>query len=129
MRGEFVAAAILVILLGGTLSGVWYLDSVNRNGDISISLTAEVPTKQGWQPAVIRAKAGQPVRLRLTSKDVTHGFLLPDFGIDAGPVSPGEFVTVEFVPDKSGTFKFYCNILCSPRHGSMTGRLVVEDPS
>jgi heme/copper-type cytochrome/quinol oxidase subunit 2 len=126
LKGELAAVTLLILALAGILWGTWHLDSTHRSNDTTISLVAEVPTKDGWQPNVIRAKVGEPIRLRLTSVDVTHGFLLPEFGIDSGPISPGEFTTIEFVPDRSGTFKFYCNILCSLRHGGMTGQLVVE---
>jgi len=126
LRGELVAAALLVIALTGTIVGVWYLGSAHRSRETAVLLTAEVPTREGWQPHLIRAKVGQVVRLRLTSKDVTHGFLLPEFGINTGPISPGEFTTVEFLADRPEIFKFYCNVLCSPRHGAMIGRLVVE---
>lgn len=129
MRDELIAAALILIALAGTIMGVQYLDSTHRGRETAILLTAEVPTREGWQPRIIRARVGQVVRLRLTSKDVTHGFLLPEFGINAGPISPGEFTTVEFVADRPGTFKFYCNVLCSPRHGAMFGQLVVEEAS
>jgi len=126
MKGELLAAGLVILVVVGTVLGVRYLDSAHWKGETAVVLTAEVPTKGGWQPRVIRTKVGETVRLRLTSKDVTHGFLLPEFGINVGPISPGEFTTVEFVPDRPGTFTFYCNILCSTRHGAMNGRLVVE---
>ena len=127
MRIELIAMALVAIVVAGTIGGVRYLDSTYRSGEEAILLTAEVPTKKGWQPRIIRARVGQVVRLRLTSKDVTHGFLLPEFGINAGPILPGEFKTIEFVADRAGTFTFYCNILCSPRHGAMNGRLIIEE--
>lgn len=127
MKGELLALALVAVTLVGTIVGVWHLDSVYQRRETALLLTAEVPTKKGWQPRVIRASVGQLVRLRLTSKDVTHGFLLPAFGINAGPISPGEFTTVEFVPDRPGTYKFYCNVLCSRRHGAMVGEIVVEE--
>ena len=69
---------------------------------------------------------GETVRIRLTSEDVTHGFYVPDLDINAGPFSPGTFKLVECTADRTGTFKFYCNILCSPEHGSMVGTIIVE---
>ncbi len=127
MRTELIAVVLVVIVVAGTIGGVRYLESAYRSEEKAILLTAEVPTKKGWQPRVIRARVGQVVRLRLTSKDVTHGFLLPEFGINAGPILPGEFKTIEFVAKRAGTFIFYCNVLCSPRHGAMNGRLIIEE--
>jgi nitrous-oxide reductase len=127
LKGELIALSLLLLVLGATLVGLNHLDSTYREWDRAITLTAQVPDKGGWEPRIIRVRVGQLVRLRLTSRDVTHGFLLPDFNIKAGPISPGEFTTVEFVADKAGTFTFYCNILCSRRHGSMNGRLIVVE--
>jgi heme/copper-type cytochrome/quinol oxidase subunit 2 len=127
LRKEMIAAGLLVFGLAGMILGMWHLESVYRKEDRGVLLTAEVPNEGGWKPRIIHARIGQVLRLRLTSKDVTHGFLLPEFGINSGPISPGEFTTIEFVPHRKGTFTFYCNVLCSPHHGAMNGRLVVDD--
>jgi cytochrome c oxidase subunit 2 len=92
----------------------------------TITLTARTVEHGGWSQRTIRVEVGKPVRIRLTSDDVTHGFLLPEFGIDTGPISPGEFTMVEFTPLKPGVYRFYCNILCSHHHGAMNGQIVVE---
>ncbi len=126
-RGEIVAAALVVALLSAALGGIRYVDSAYRERDAAITVTAQVPPKGGFQPRTIRVKQGQTVRLRLTSRDVTHGFLLPDFNIRQVVISPGKFTTVEFVADRAGSFPFYCNILCSMQHGSMNGTLIVEE--
>ena len=39
---------------------------------------------------------------------------------------PGTYQTVTFVAEHPGTYLYYCNVLCSHRHGAMIGRLVVE---
>jgi heme/copper-type cytochrome/quinol oxidase subunit 2 len=122
-----IAAGLLVFGLAGVILGIWYLESAYKNEDRGVLLTAEVSEKGGWKPRIIHARVGQVLRLRLTSKDVTHGFLLPEFGINSEPISPGEFTMIEFVPHRPGTFTFYCNVLCSPYHGAMNGRLVVEE--
>lgn len=127
MRGELIAAALVVLLVIGGVIGVRFVDSYYHGKTTIVVLTAQVSEEGGWQPRTIYARLGQPLRLRITSNDVTHGFLLPDFDIQAGLISPGEFVTVEFTPDRAGTFKFYCNVLCSMRHGAMNGVIIVEE--
>ncbi|MDP2949898.1 MAG: cupredoxin domain-containing protein [Chloroflexota bacterium] len=126
MRGELVALGMLVALIAGVVGGMAFLDRVYEQSDNAITVTAQVPTEGGFEPDVVRVKAGEVVRLRLTSRDVTHGFYLPDFNVNAGPISPGKYKTVEFVADKVGAFTFYCNVLCSKRHGAMNGTLIVE---
>lgn len=125
-RGELIALGLVVAVLVATQVGIRYVDSAYKERDQAITITAQVPPKGGFQPRTISVKQGQLVRLRLTSRDVTHGFYVPDFNIRQVVISPGKFTTVEFVADKAGTFPFYCNILCSMQHGSMNGKLIVE---
>ena len=47
-----------------------------------IKITAQ---KFSYEPNEIELKVGEPVVLELTSKDVTHGFNLPDLGIARRP--------------------------------------------
>ncbi len=87
-----------------------------------------VITAKQWSfsPSEIRVKKGDTVVLKLKSTDVMHGFSLPDFGINQ-PLKPGETVTVQFVANKVGTFKFICNVPCGVGHIGMTGTIVVEE--
>lgn len=78
-----------------------------------------------FSPAVIKVKKGDTVVLKLKSVDVTHGFSLPEFKINAA-LKPGETKIVEFLANKSGSFTFICNIYCGVGHIGMTGTLVVE---
>jgi cytochrome c oxidase subunit 2 len=79
----------------------------------------------GFDPSAITVKKGDRVRIILTSRDVTHGFAIPAFGISSDPITQGQSVTVEFTADKVGTFEFFCNIPCGPGHREMTGKLIV----
>ncbi len=84
-------------------------------------------TAKQWafDPSEIRVKAGDTVRLKVKSIDVTHGFSLPDFNIDE-KLEPGKEVAVEFIANKKGTFTFFCSVLCGQGHKDMKGTLVVE---
>ncbi len=84
-------------------------------------------TAKQWSfsPSVIKVKKGDMVVLKLKSADVTHGFSLPDFGINSA-IKPGETKVVEFTVDKTGTFKFICDIPCGVGHMGMTGTIIVE---
>ena len=79
-----------------------------------------------FTPSVITVKKGDLVRIKITSVDVTHGFSLPDFGVNAN-LEPGKEVTVEFTADKVGTFSFFCSVYCGSGHGDMQGILVVTE--
>ena len=88
-----------------------------------IKITAR---KFAYEPDRIDLKLGEPVVLELTSKDVTHGFKIPDLGLRAD-LEPGETARVRLVPEKAGTFEFYCDNFCGIDHESMSATIVVHE--
>jgi cytochrome c oxidase subunit II len=88
-----------------------------------IKITAH---KFAYEPDRIDLKVGEPVVLELTSKDVTHGFKIPDLGLRAD-LEPGETARVRLVPEKAGTFEFYCDNFCGIDHESMSATIVVHE--
>lgn len=87
-----------------------------------ITMTAK---KYEFNPAKIRVKQGEHVRLVITATDHDHGFKLEAFQIDQ-ELKKGKAVTVEFTADKAGTFPFECSKFCGLGHKRMKGELVVE---
>jgi len=79
----------------------------------------------GYDPGVIEVNKGDTVRIIATSRDVTHGLALGDFGVNI-VIKKGEETTAEFVADKTGEFTFYCSVPCGSGHGTMKGKLVVS---
>jgi len=79
-----------------------------------------------YSPNVIKVKVKVPVVLELTTLDRLHGFAVPDLKLEA-EIKPGEVTRVRFVPEKTGTFAFHCNIFCGSGHDDMAGELVVTD--
>jgi cytochrome c oxidase subunit II len=77
-----------------------------------------------YTPGELTLKKGQPVILELTSRDVLMGFNLPEFNLRAD-VIPDKVTRVRFVPDKTGSFTFLCDIFCGTKHEEMNGRLTV----
>lgn len=82
--------------------------------------------KYGYSPDPIVVKKGDSVRILATSKDVTHGFAIKEYGINA-VLHKGKNTEIKFVADKVGTFVIRCSVFCGSGHGSMKGRLVVEE--
>jgi plastocyanin len=109
-----------------------------------IELTAK---KYGYSPARIKVHQGDTVVLRPTSMDVTHGFLLDGYDLEAVIKQQGlaylkytwtddegqlhtdwdKVREIEFIAGKSGKFTFRCNQTCGNLHPFMTGELVVQD--
>src|SRR4051812_11546398 len=79
-----------------------------------------------YTPGELTLKKGEPVILELTSRDVLMGFNLPDFNLRADMV-PEKVTRVRFVPDKTGSFTFLCDIFCGTKHEEMNGRLTVVE--
>ena len=78
-----------------------------------------------FTPAELTVKVGQPVTLRVTSADVTHGFYQKELGIDA-EIAPGRTTEVHFTPARAGRFTVICDHFCGSGHGNMHLVVVVQ---
>ncbi len=89
--------------------------------------TVSILAKQwSFEPDTITVTQGDKVHLTITSKDVTHGFNIPEYNINE-KINPGKTTEVEFVADKVGTFSFFCSVPCGKGHTGMTGQLIVQE--
>lgn len=77
-----------------------------------------------FKPNEIRVKKGERVKIVFTNAGGVHNFVIDEFSVASDKISSGQ-TTVEFTPDKTGTFEFYCNI-GSHRQMGMKGNLIVE---
>jgi cytochrome c oxidase subunit 2 len=68
--------------------------------------------------------AGEPVRLRLTSKDVIHSFFVPAFRVKQDAV-PGLTTQAWFNAGVPGTYDILCAEYCGLLHSHMLTQLVV----
>jgi len=85
---------------------------------------------ENWQftPSTITVKRGQKVTLQIQGVSGTHGFAVPELGINV-PVPPGQTVTVDLPTDRIGSFPLFCSIPCGQGHVDMRGpgyKIVVE---
>jgi nitrosocyanin len=93
------------------------------NGVRVIKMTAQ---RFVYDPNTIVVKKGEPVRLEITSMDVTHGFAIEAFNIDR-KLKPRETEIIEFTPRQTGKFEFYCTVYCGKGHANMRGYMYVKD--
>jgi heme/copper-type cytochrome/quinol oxidase subunit 2 len=77
-----------------------------------------------YLPGRFEVNIGDRVALTLTASDVVHGFFLDGYEIEHR-IEPGQSVTVEFVADQAGKFRYRCSVSCGPLHPFMIGELVV----
>ncbi len=83
---------------------------------------ATVTVRGGYAPAVVRAKAGQPIRLvfdRQETSGCSEEVVFGDFGVRRY-LPAGERTAVEVTPPAPGTYEFTCGM------GMLRGRLVAE---
>lgn len=132
-KQELVALVTLCLVLVAFPTAMFaYRRAGVRAGELDakvFEVVAQVPEAGGWKPQVITVFKGDKVRLRITGRDVVHGFAIGQLGIDEVMILPGETETVEFVADRVGRYTIYCNVWCSPSHYRMRGTLEVVDPT
>jgi len=84
-------------------------------------------TAKKWEftPSTLIVRQGDKVKIKITSTDVTHSFVMKDYGINI-TIKPNETKVAEFVADRYGIFNFNCGIPCGSGHKDMVGVLVVK---
>ncbi len=85
-----------------------------------------VASRRGFQPRVVNVRKGQPVRLLLSSADGEHCFALDALRVEKRIV-PGRQTVLDLMPDRSGTFPFYCCLESGDAADAENGRLVIID--
>jgi heme/copper-type cytochrome/quinol oxidase subunit 2 len=75
-------------------------------------------------PSELKVNAGDKVTLELVSQDVVHGLYVDGYNVSV-EADPGQTATLSFIADKSGSFRFRCNVTCGAMHPFMIGKLTV----
>jgi cytochrome c oxidase subunit II len=89
------------------------------------SLTARLVADQyGFVPDCVKVAANTPIKFRLTSTDVVHGFLLPATNINT-MVVPGYVSEVRTQFATPGIYRMPCNEFCGNGHHGMWSRVSV----
>jgi heme/copper-type cytochrome/quinol oxidase subunit 2 len=97
-----------------------------RTRNLAADIIARAPEKGNFSPREVRVAVGKKAKIRVRNADtVMHGFAIPALGIDAGEISAGGNVILEFTPQRVGTYDFYCTTWCSDYHLQMRGTLRV----
>lgn len=129
MKGltEFSARLFAVgLILGLALAIGWFRLSAAQG---VVEVHARVPEEGGWLPADLTARVGEPLRLRLTSDDVVHGFALGQSGMPPVDVLPGKVVETVLNFPRPGKYTFYCTRWCGVNHWRMRGTIEVTGSS
>lgn len=116
----------VTLLAGWTLLLLWFFfgrrkAAAARTGSGGVQELA-ITVQGGYSPANIVVKQGVPVRLtfrRMETSSCSERVVFPDFNLSR-KLPEHEAVTVEFTPDKDGTYSFTCGM------GMYKGTLIVQ---
>lgn len=96
--------------------------------DASASAVKEIAVEGGmfyFKPNEIKVKKGEKVTITFNNTEGVHDFVIDEFNVKTEKIDAGAKTTVEFTPDKTGSFEFYCSV-GSHRQMGMKGTLIVE---
>ena len=92
------------------------------DGRVTVSLRAEFYV---FRPEEVRVPAGVPVRFRVTSPDVLHGFQIVGTNVNL-TVAPGYVSEATTTFETPGEYLVVCNEYCGLGHHLMQGKVIVE---
>ncbi len=107
LQGEFVESNL------GT--------AVEPDGSVTVRVIAE---QYDFVPHCVQVPVGTPVKFRLTSADVVHGFLLPDTNVNT-MVVPGFVAEVRTSFATPGEYAMPCDEFCGLGHHAMWAHVSV----
>lgn len=113
------------VLVFGALLGAIFVSNTGKVRAEEPKTIDIVAKRFYFTPNQITLKKGEPVKLRLTSQDVTHGFFMRALKIDE-EIAPGKTTEVNLTPQTAGSFTTICDHFCGVNHGNMKMTIVVE---
>lgn len=128
-RSVYVVLVMVVGVAAGALALRPLLGRERASGNV-ITVRADMG---GFTPSVIRARTGQPIRIRLRSLDTQfhmdgggrHQLAIDALGINLIALPLGSADTMFVVP-RPGVYEFYCSLCCGGKaNPAMWGRLIV----
>ncbi len=136
---NYLLVALLLLLGGGGGLLFAHLGQAAPR-ERTITITA---SKYAYDPPVLEVNRGDRIRIRLVATDVTHGFYLEGYDLDA-KVRPEndtfwmrrpsegheteykEVQEISFIANRTGKFRYRCSITCGYMHPFMQGELIVH---
>jgi cytochrome c oxidase subunit II len=107
--------------LGGEFAESNLGTAFEPDGSVTVRLIGE---EYAFVPDCLQVPADTPVKFRLTSADVLHGFLLPATNVNT-MVVPGFIAEVRTSFSRPGVYEMPCNEFCGYGHHGMWARVRV----
>jgi mono/diheme cytochrome c family protein/plastocyanin len=93
---------------------------------LPVSIHVRVAENGGFMPSVIKARAGEPLKLRLVSDDVEHTFAVGQDFLKPVLLKPNTPVYLTLTFDKAGTYAFYSTTPSSVNFWRIRGAIEVS---
>jgi len=123
---DFIVFSLSLALLVGTIGAMLGYSALQKARPDQIRIVMRSPERGGFDPLDIYVTLGEPAKLYVKNEALeTHGFAVPELGIGSIEVKPGRHTTLEFTPEKEGTFAARCSVYCSDFHPLMQMRVHV----
>jgi len=122
---------LILVMVIFALGFKYYMDiDTIPSGTYNIGVSAQ---KWSWTftypngaiSSILYLPANQPVELSMTSKDVLHGFWIPDLSIQKDVV-PGRLMNIWLKGIVPGKYKLQCAEYCGDGHSLMLADVIVE---
>jgi cytochrome c oxidase subunit 2 len=108
--------------LGGEFAESNLGTAVEPDGSVTVRLIAE---QYAFVPDCTQVPVDTPVKFRITSTDVIHGFLLPATNVNT-MVMPGYIAEVRTSFSRPGIYNMPCHEFCGDGHHGMLARVNVR---
>jgi cytochrome c oxidase subunit II len=105
--------------LGGEFAESNLGTAAEPDGSVTVRMIAE---QYSFVPDCARVPVDTPVKFRITSTDVIHGFLLPATNVNT-MVVPGYVAEVRAAFSRPGVYDMPCNEFCGYGHHGMWARV------
>ncbi|OGK14369.1 hypothetical protein A3C98_02750 [Candidatus Roizmanbacteria bacterium RIFCSPHIGHO2_02_FULL_37_15] len=93
-----------------------------NKGTVEFNIVAK---RFSFKPNQIVVQHGQKVILHVVSRDVIHGFALPEFNIEE-ELLPNLQKEITFIANRKGNFTFITNVVSGRDYASMVGNIIVN---
>jgi cytochrome c oxidase subunit 2 len=107
--------------LGGEFAESNLGTAAEPDGSVTVRLIGE---QYAFVPDCVQVPVDTPVKFRITSTDVIHGFLLPSTNVNT-MVMPGFIAEVRTTFSRAGVYNMPCHEFCGDGHHGMLARVNV----
>jgi cytochrome c oxidase subunit 2 len=134
-----LTVVILVVLLVISISTGRTIQSLHASSAVTIAVTGHqwwweveyedaIPSRRVLTANELHIPVGQPIVVKVTSRDVIHSFWVPNLQ-GKRDLIPGYTTAIWMQADRAGAFRGQCAEFCGLQHAHMAFDVVAESPS